>query len=83
MSNKKINCRQCGGEGTMARHKFSEGNYKVILGLAVLIIGVGLLALFPIGTVVGVLLILYALSMGGKRRQGWKCNNCGYFFDAK
>lgn len=77
----RIKCPQC--QSDMRRHTFSEGNYKVVLGLFVLALGVALLWFFPIGTILGIIIILYALSMGGKRRKGWRCTACGYFFDTK
>lgn len=77
---KTLECKQCGG--VMKKKVISTGNFKgILLALIVLIIGVALLFIFPIGTIIGLLLIIVALGMGGKRRKVWKCKNCGYIFE--
>jgi DNA-directed RNA polymerase subunit RPC12/RpoP len=78
---KTIECPQCGG--VMKRKTISEGNFKGLL-LALVLLGAGIaLSLTGIGALVGIPLILFALFTGGKRKKGWKCKNCGYFFEAK
>jgi hypothetical protein len=74
-------CKQCGGE--MKKTVVSSGNCTgIIFALIVFIIGAMLLFLFPpIGTIIGVLLMIMALGMGGTRRKVWKCKNCSYIFD--
>lgn len=75
-------CQQCGGE--MHSHKFSEGNYKVVIGLLVVILGIVLVFSVPVfGWIIGLILVIVGLGMGGKRRSGWKCQACGYFFEAR
>lgn len=79
---KTIDCEKCGG--AMARHKFSEGNWKILVGLVLLVGGIALAVAIPVvGWIVGLLMIIIGLAMGGKRRQGWRCQQCGYFFDAR
>lgn len=83
MAKKKvIDCKQCGGE--MLRHKYSTGNGKVLIGLVVIIVGLGLIVAWPIvGWVLGGLMVIIGLGMGGKRHKGWKCGSCEYFFETK
>jgi len=76
----EISCKQCGGE--MKKTTKTDSNYGVqALGCAVFIIGIALLFVFPIGTIVGVCLMIFAASMGYKKSKVWKCNQCGYFFE--
>ena len=51
------------------------------LGCAVFIIGIALLFLFPIGTIIGICLIIFAGRMGYKKSKVWKCPQCDYFFE--
>lgn len=77
-----INCKQC--NGTMQRHKKTEKNMAVqVLGVLVFLLGIVFLAFTPIGTIIGILLMMSALFMGYKKIKGWKCQNCGYFFEAE
>ena len=76
----KLDCKQCGG--VMKKTVVSSGNFTgIILALIVFIIGVMLLVIFPIGAIIGVLLLILSLGMGGKRRKVWKCKRCGYIFE--
>lgn len=78
---KTIECKQCSGD--MKKQTISEGNLTGIL-LALILLGAGIvISLTGIGAIVGIPLILLALFTGGKRKKGWKCKNCGYFFEAK
>ena len=79
---KEIDCKQCGSD--MKRHKYSSGNGKVLVGLVLVVAGVAAFAMVPVfGWIIGGLLVLIGLGMGGKRHKGWKCGDCGYFFEAK
>lgn len=76
----EISCKQCGS--AMRREVRGEHSCAVqLLAVAVFIIGLVLLFLPPIGTIIGILLMLGSLGMGYKRRKVWACKNCGYFFD--
>jgi hypothetical protein len=60
----------------------TNGSYVGILfAIVVFLVGASLLILIPIGTIIGVLLMLMSLGMGGKRRKVWKCRKCGYIFE--
>lgn len=75
-----INCKQCG----CAMRKEVRGEHSCavqLLAVAVFIIGLVLLFVVPIGTIIGIVLMLASLGMGYKRRKVWACRNCGYFFD--
>lgn len=77
-----VACKQCGGD--MKRHRYSEGNYKIVIGLLVVILGVILVFTVPVfGWIVGLILVLVGFGMGGKRYSGWKCQQCDYFFETK
>lgn len=54
-----------------------------LLGVILFVFGVLLLFLFPIGTLIGIPLIIIAARIGYKKRSGWKCPRCGYFFEVK
>jgi hypothetical protein len=73
-------CQQCGYG--MERAKRSEHNMPLqALGVAIFIVGICLLFVFPIGTVIGVILIIVATRLGYSEKKVWKCGNCGYFFE--
>lgn len=76
----KIDCKQCGG--SMTKTKKANRNMALqLLGVVVFIAGLLMLFAFPIGTVVGGILILASLGMGYSQQKVWKCTKCGYFFD--
>ena len=68
-------CRQCGAEMQRAVERASGVPFAAI---ALFILGVALLVVFPVGTVVGVLLIFAALALGYPRKKIWKCEKCGF-----
>lgn len=75
-----ITCKQCGNG--MRRTVRGEHSCAVqLLAVAVFFFGVALLFVFPIGTIIGIFLMLASLGMGYKRRKVWLCDKCGYFFD--
>lgn len=37
---------------------------------------------FPVGLIVGLLVLLLAARMGYSKKTGWHCHNCGYFFNS-
>lgn len=75
-----ITCTQCGGR--MKKTTKAERNLSLqFFGIIVFIIGLAMLFLFPIGTIIGILLMLAALGMGYKKKKIWKCEKCGYFFE--
>lgn len=76
----EVTCQQCGS--SMSKTTKNESNYGVqLLALLGFILGFALLFAFPIGTIVGVILILVTPRLGFNRRKVWKCSGCGYFFD--
>lgn len=78
----QVTCQHCGG--AMRRHNFSEGNSKVFVGIFVALLGVIVFIVLPIiGWVLGPLLFVWALGMGGKRKQSMRCVDCGYFYEVK
>jgi len=69
----------------MKRGTLSTGNCMgVLVALIVLFTGLFVTVFFfftIIGPIIGILMMLAALFMGGKRRKVWKCRRCGYVFD--
>jgi len=69
----------------MKKVTLSSGNcLGILLALIVFFAGLFIAVAFIltiIGPIIGVLMMLAALFMGGKRRKVWKCKNCGYVFD--
>jgi len=69
----------------MKKATLSTGNcLGILMALIVLLGGLFVTVFFfwtIIGPIIGILMMLAALFMGGKRRKVWKCRNCGYVFD--
>jgi DNA-directed RNA polymerase subunit RPC12/RpoP len=77
---KTILCKQCGSE--MARTKKTDKSIGLqIVGVFVFFLGVVLLFVFPIGTIIGIILMIVAARLGYKQVKVWKCKSCGYFFE--
>lgn len=70
---KKPNCKLCGSEMYKSKESKSQG-----MGCLLAVIAIFLLFIFPIGTMIGVLLIIYSLYLGSRQRGLWVCKNCGY-----
>ena len=68
-------CRQCGAE---MRKGVERGSGVPFAAVALFIIGVALLFVFPAGTAIGVLLIGAALVLGYPRKKIWQCEKCGF-----
>jgi len=80
MNMENIKCKQC--TGTMQKATKGEANMGAqLLGLVLFLAGLVLLFLFPIGTIVGILLMVSAAGAGYKQKKIWKCASCGYFFE--
>lgn len=76
----QVTCKQCGSN--MKRTTKGESNLGLQLaGVLLFLLGVFLLFLFPIGTFVGVFLMVGAARLGYKKRKLWVCDGCGYFFE--
>lgn len=73
-------CQHC--HGSMHQTKRAERNMVLqLLGIVVFFLGLALaFAFIPIGTIIGIVLMLAALGMGYKKQKIWLCSNCGYFF---
>ncbi len=71
-------CKLCGGEMKKSSESKSTG-----IGCLLIIVGIILLFIFPIGTIIGVLLILWGLHHGSKRRGLWVCKKCGHQVERK
>lgn len=80
-----IECKQCGGD--MKRgNKVDSSIVLQLVGVIIFLIGLGLLIYivwFPISTGMGLILMVAAGRMGYKKQSGWKCKQCGYFFEAE
>ena len=75
-----IICQQC--QGKMQKTVLARENSGITaLALIVAIVGAILLFVFPIGTIVGVLLLVAAPKIADRSKNVWKCESCGYFFD--
>lgn len=76
-----IACKHC-VQGTMKKRKIGRHNISLqVLGVVVFIVGVCLLFLFPIGTVIGLLLMIAAARMGYSKKKVWLCDQCGHFVE--
>ena len=73
-------CIHCGD--TMQRGANVEDNMTAQWGGVALFL-VGLAICFTgFGIIIGIPLMIMAARMGHKKRHGWKCPSCGYFFEA-
>ncbi|WP_045860339.1 hypothetical protein [Teredinibacter purpureus] len=80
MEKTKLDCEKCGTE--MNKTSRSEHNYGLqVLGVILFIVGVICLFIVPIGTIIGVILMILSARLGFKKSKVWLCNNCGYFFN--
>lgn len=77
---KEVKCKQCGGE--MGKTLKIDKDYgQQTVGCLVFIIAIILLFLFPIGTLLGIVIMILSARMGYKKAKVWKCKNCGYYFN--
>lgn len=74
-----VTCMQCGGAMKKTR-KTESSSVGQLLGCASFFLGIGLLFLFPLGTIAGFFVILASIGMGAKTFPVWRCKNCGYYF---
>lgn len=75
-----VTCQQCGTEMKKGS-KVEKSLGLQLVGVILFLVGLGLLFVFPLGTVLGVILMIVAARLGYKKLKGWKCPNCGYFFE--
>lgn len=77
-----LKCKQCNSE--MHQAIKSSGNFQgIILALILFFIGLFIVIytfITIVGPIIGVLIMLYSLSLGGKREKIWRCKSCGYSF---
>lgn len=66
-------CKLCGSQMRKSSEAKSQG-MGCLLGL----ISLFLLFLFPIGTLIGIVLLVYSFNLGSKRRGLWVCKKCGH-----
>jgi len=71
-------CKLCGAGMSKSTESKSSG-----IGIIVAIIGFIFLFFFPIGTIIGVFLLIYAAHLGTKRRGLWVCKKCGHTEERK
>jgi predicted nucleic acid-binding Zn ribbon protein len=76
----QVKCQQCGSPMRKTK-KVNRSCMLQLFGVALFLLGVALLFLFPIGTVIGIFVMLGAARMGYSKSKVWKCANCGYFFE--
>ena len=51
-----------------------------VVGVLLFFVGVFFLLFFPVGTLLGVALMIVSARLGYKQTPIQKCTNCGYFF---
>lgn len=74
---KTLECEKCGGE----MRKKHEAAHSQGASLLLIILGIILLFIFPIGTIFGVIILFVGLSRGSALRYVWVCRDCGYKFE--
>lgn len=79
MNAAEVSCQQC--STLMERTEIVEQNRALqAVALLLVILGIVLLAWFPIGTIVGILVIIGVWRMGYSKKPVWRCPNCSYYF---
>lgn len=76
----EVKCQQCGSP----MQKTTRANKSLglqLLGVVLFFLGVVLLFVPPLGTLLGVVLMIGSLGLGYSKKKIWKCSNCGYFFE--
>jgi len=76
MEKQTFKCEKCGGEFKKKSKATGTG-----AGCLIVIIGVLLIGFFPVGTIIGIILILVGLGYGSKQQHFWVCKNCGFKFE--
>ena len=75
-----VTCQQCGG--TMRKTKKTDISMTLqLVGVALFILGLVALFYFPLGTLIGVIVMILACRLGYSKRKVWLCKDCGYFFE--
>ncbi len=77
-----LTCPYCGGR--MKEATLSSGCLGVLVALIVFFAGLFVTVFFfftIIGPIIGILMMIAAIPIGGKRRRVWKCKSCGCVFD--
>ena len=75
-----VQCQQCGGD--MEKTVLANENTGVTAAAVILaVIGLGLLFFFPLGTIIGVVLLIAAPKIANRSKYVWRCTACGYFFE--
>jgi len=75
-----LKCQQRGGEMTKTT-RANESTGMTVLAVILAIVGIGLLFMFPIGSIIGVILLIAAPKIANRATSVWACNSCGYFFE--
>jgi uncharacterized membrane protein YczE len=75
-----ISCKQC-GNGMKQTTKAGHNMALQVVAILLVLVGIALLFVFPIGTLAGALIIGASLRLGYKKRKVWLCGKCGYFFE--
>ena len=73
-------CKQCNSE--MIKTKLSKHNYALqVLGVLLFMLAIPLLFFVPIGTAVGLMVMVSVMFLGYSSEKVWMCKNCGYYFN--
>ena len=76
----KVNCQQCGSAMQQKKKAFHNRSLQ-LLGVILFLIGLGLLFVFPIGTIAGLIIMVVSARLGYSKKKIWQCEGCGYFFE--
>lgn len=75
-----LSCQQCHGE--MKKGVKTESNLLLqVLAVVLFFVGLAIAFIPPIGTILGIAIMLGCLRLGYKRKKVWQCTSCGYFFE--
>jgi len=76
-------CQHCGTDMVKTILKGKSDYSLQLLGVILFIIGSFSLLAFPIGTIIGILVIILSARLGrkSKNKKIWRCQNCQYFFE--
>lgn len=52
-----------------------------LIGVILFLVGIVMLFFVPIGTVIGLIVMIVAARMGYKQHKVWKCDACGHYIN--
>jgi hypothetical protein len=79
----EIECERCGAPMRPGKYVSSDRGLQA-MGCLVMLFGLAIAILwFPVGTLIGIALIIGSVGMTYRIRTVWQCESCGHFLDSR